>query len=141
MFVKASGRRVAELTACVVVVFFPCVGAVHGDEGLVHEERPRLRPRILHHSTVHLQRPPGPERTDSTSKGHGGCECSVQNNPPTPPPHPSFVLRNGLNGSERRRHTSVFMAAYIVQEQTAPLLWTLFRAVIMCQQPQMSYCK
>lgn len=62
----------------------------------------------------------------------------------TPPPHPSFstfVLRNGLNGSKRRRLTSVFTAAYIVQEQTALLLWTLFRAVIMCQQPRMSYCK
>ena len=52
--------------------FSCCVGAVHSNEGLVHEERPRLRPGILHHSTVHLQRPPGPERTDSTSKGHRG---------------------------------------------------------------------
>lgn len=61
-----------------LLLFFPPrVGAVHGDEGLVHEERPRLRPRILHHSTVHLQRPPGPERTDSTSKGHRGCKCSA----------------------------------------------------------------
>lgn len=60
-------------------------------------------------------------------------------NPPLLPS--TLLLRNGLNGSERRRLTSVFTAAYIVQEQTAPLLWTLFRAVIMCQQPQMSYCK
>lgn len=138
MLENASGRHVTELTACVVVVvvfFPPRVGAVHGDEGLVHEKRPRLRPRILHHSTVHLQRPPGPERTDSTSKGHGGCECTVQNEPPT------FVLCNSLNELKRKRLTSVFTAAYIVQEQTAPLLWTLFRAVIMCQQPQMPYCK
>lgn len=54
-----------------------CAGAVHGDEGPVHEERPRLRPGILHHSTVHLQRPAGPERTDSTSKGHRGCKSAL----------------------------------------------------------------
>ena len=64
----------SELIASPLVFFPRCVGAVHSDEGLVHEERPRLRPGILHHSTVHLQRPPGPERTDSTSKGHRGCE-------------------------------------------------------------------
>lgn len=67
------------------------------------------------------------------------------NSPPLSPslhlPPSTFVLRNGLNGSERRRLTFVFTAAYIVQEQTVPLLWTLSRAVIMCQQPQMSYCK
>lgn len=135
MLGSASGRRVTELTACVVVL--PRIGAVHGDEGLVHEKRPRLRPRILHHSTVHLQRPAGPERTDPTSKGHRGCECSVQFTPRPPP----FVLRNGLNGSKRKSLTSVFTAAYIVQEQTAPLLWTLFHTAIMCQQPQMSCCK
>lgn len=57
--------------------FPPCVGTVHSYEGLVHEEWPRLCPGILHHSTVHLQRPPRPERTDSTSKGHRGCKYTV----------------------------------------------------------------
>lgn len=57
--------------------FSQLAGAVHSNEGLVHEERPRLRPGILHHSTVHLQWPPGPERTDSTSKGHRGCKCTL----------------------------------------------------------------
>lgn len=62
----------------ILPLHFPCrVGAVHSDEGLVHEERPRLCPGILHHSTVHLQRPSGPERTDSTSKGHRGCKCTI----------------------------------------------------------------
>lgn len=68
-----------ELMACFSTCIPPPprVGAVHSNEGLVHEERPRLRPGILHHSTVHLQRPPGPERTDSTSKGHRGCKYTV----------------------------------------------------------------
>lgn len=57
-----------------IFFFPPCVGTVHSYEGLVHEEWPRLCPGILHHSTVHLQRPPRPERTDSTSKGHRGCK-------------------------------------------------------------------
>lgn len=53
-------------------LFIFCTGAVHSDEGPVHEEWPRLCPGILHHSTVHLQWPPGPEGTDPTSKGHRG---------------------------------------------------------------------
>lgn len=56
-------------------MFLCRAGTVHGDEGLVHEERSRLRPGLLHHSTVNLQRPAGPEGTDPTSKGHRGCEC------------------------------------------------------------------
>lgn len=66
-----------ELMPVLLLHFLRCAGAVHSNEGLVHEERPRLRPGILHHSTVHLQRPPGPERTDSTSKGHRGRKYTV----------------------------------------------------------------
>lgn len=48
-------------------------GAVHGHEGPVHEERPGLRSGLLHHRSVDLQRPSGPERADPQSEGHRGC--------------------------------------------------------------------
>lgn len=40
---------------CKVTPFcFPASGTVHSNERPVHEERPGLRSRLLHHSTVHV---------------------------------------------------------------------------------------
>lgn len=50
----------------------PSPGAVHGDEGPVHEERAGLRSGLLHHGSVHLQRPAGPPGADPPGQGHRG---------------------------------------------------------------------
>lgn len=63
---------ICQRSSFAVFFFFCRAGAVHSHEGPVHEKWPRLRSGLLHHSTVHLQWPPGPERTDSTSKRHWG---------------------------------------------------------------------
>lgn len=51
------------------------IGAVYRHEGPVHEERPRIRPGVLHHSAVDIQRPSGPPGADPSSEGHRGREC------------------------------------------------------------------
>lgn len=46
-------------------------GAVHGDEGSVHEERARIRISIFNHGTVHVQRPARPPGANPASEGQG----------------------------------------------------------------------
>ena len=53
----------------VMIINEPFSGTIHSNERPLHEERPRLRPRLLHHGTVHVQRPAGPQRTDPQSQG------------------------------------------------------------------------
>ena len=51
-----------------VLLFFS--GTIHSDARPVHEEWPGLRPRLLHHRAVHLQRPPGSPGANSQSQGN-----------------------------------------------------------------------
>ena len=57
----------STLVSNILNVFFP--GTIHSDARPVHEERPGLRPRLLHHRAVHLQRPPGSPGANSQSQG------------------------------------------------------------------------
>ncbi len=46
------------------------LGTIHRDERPVHEERSGLRPRLLHHRPVHVQRPSRPPGTNSQGQGN-----------------------------------------------------------------------
>ena len=49
---------------------FSSTGTIHSHEGPLHEERPGLCASVLHNSTVYIQWPAGPQRTDLTSQRH-----------------------------------------------------------------------
>lgn len=79
IFWAGFGGPLIELlhSLCKLILFvLSHSGTIHSHEGPVHEERPGLCTSLLHNSTVHLQWPPGLERTDSAGQRHGWCESS-----------------------------------------------------------------
>ena len=51
-----------------VAVCLLCLGTIYCNARFVHEEWSRFSISVLHHRTIHIQRPAGLKRTDSTSQ-------------------------------------------------------------------------